>query len=135
MTSLMIRSSLILTLITTAGLAARDLPRPTTPNPGLKYYYPVPKSAAPTTHGFDVVIYGASPAAVSAAVQARKMGRTAGVFVFRRHVGGMSSSGLSDVDYGKKETIGGMARGVFLDFFKKQVQSPGEVEKLFLKLA
>ncbi|MFM8549931.1 MAG: FAD-dependent oxidoreductase, partial [Verrucomicrobiota bacterium] len=67
------------------------------------------------------MIYGASPAAVSAACQAKKMGRSAAIFVFRRHVGGMSSSGLSDVDYGKKESIGGMAKKVFLDFFKKQV--------------
>ena len=130
----MIRSTLVLVIFASTCLVAGELPRPTNPNPGLKYYYPVPKSAHPTTHEFDVVIYGASPAAVSAAVQARKMGRTAGVFVFRRHVGGMSSSGLSDVDYGKKETIGGMARKVFLDFFKKQVQSPAEVETLFLTM-
>lgn len=126
---------LILCLLTfVPAIKGAELPRPSTPNPGLRYYYPVPKSAEPKTHDFDVVIYGASPAAVSAAVQARKMGRTAGVFVFRRHVGGMSSSGLSDVDYGKKESIGGMARKVFLDFFKKQVQSPAEVETLFLTL-
>ncbi|MEY4271591.1 MAG: hypothetical protein RL250_457 [Verrucomicrobiota bacterium] len=117
-----------------AFLGAKDLPRPTTPNPGLKYYYPVPKIAEPKTYDFDVVIYGASPAAVSAACQAKKMGRSVGVFVFRRHVGGMSSSGLSDVDYGKKEAIGGMAKTVFLDFFKKQVQSPAEVETLFLTM-
>ncbi len=126
---------LILCLLTfVPAIKGAELPRPSTPNPGLRYYYPVPKSAEPKTHDFDVVIYGASPAAVSAAVQARKMGRTAGVFVFRRHVGGMSSSGLSDVDYGKKESIGGMARKVFLDFFKKQVQSPAQVETLFLKM-
>jgi hypothetical protein len=94
----------------------------------------VPKEAEPKTHDFDLVIYGASPAAVSAACQAKKMGKSVGIFVFRRHVGGMSSSGLSDVDYGKKEAIGGMAKTVFLDFFKKQVQSPAEVETLFLTM-
>lgn len=120
-------------LAVTTSVAA-ELPRPATPNPGLRYYYPVPQSSPARTHEFDVVIYGASPAAVSAAVQTRKMGKTAAVFVFRRHVGGMSSSGLSDVDYGKKESIGGMARKVFLDFFKKQVQSPAEVETLFLTM-
>jgi hypothetical protein len=113
---------------------AKELPRPNTPNPGLRYYYPVPKEAAPKTLHFDIVVYGASPAAVSAACQAKKMGKTVGVFVFRRHVGGMSSSGLSDVDYGKKTSIGGMAKAVFLDFFKKQVQSPAEVETLFLTM-
>ena len=131
------RSPYCLLLLATAcaGAApAKELPRPTTPSPGLRYYYPVPKAAEPQTYDFDVVIYGASPAAVSAACQAKKMGRSAAIFVFRRHVGGMSSSGLSDVDYGKKEAIGGMAKKVFLDFFKKQVQSPAEVETLFLTM-
>lgn len=125
---------LLLAASITANAASKELPKPCTPNPGLRYYYPVPKEAVPKTHDFDIVIYGASPAAISAACQARKMGKTVGVFVFRRHIGGMSSSGLSDVDYGKKESIGGMARKVFLDFFKKQVQSPAEVEKLFLSM-
>lgn len=125
---------LLLAATVTGTSMAKDLPRPDTPNPGLRYYYPVPKAASPKTHDFDLVIYGASPAAVSAACQARKMGKTVGVFVFRRHVGGMSSSGLSDVDYGKKESIGGMARKVFLEFFKKQVQSPAELETLFLTM-
>lgn len=128
-----------ITCLMLSGLAvgssfAKELPRPETPGPGLRYYYPVPKVAAPKVFEFDVVIYGASPAAVSAACQAKKMGKSVGVFVFRRHVGGMSSSGLSDVDYGKKEAIGGMAKKVFLDFFKKQVQSPAEAETLFLTM-
>ena len=125
---------LLILAMFTATTHAKELPKPGTPNPGLHYYYPVPKAAAPDTYHFDVVIYGASPAAVSAACQAKRMGKTAGVFVFRRHVGGMSSSGLSDVDYGKKTAIGGMAKTVFLDFFKKQVQSPADVETLFLTM-
>jgi hypothetical protein len=107
---------------------------PTTPSPGLRYYYPVPRATDPKTHDFDVVIYGASPAAVSAACQAKKMGKSAGVFVFRRHVGGMSSSGLSDVDFGKKEAIGGIARQVYLEFWKNRTQSPAEAERMFLTL-
>ncbi len=126
--------SLLMAVALASTSMAKELPIPSTPNPGLRYYYPVSKEAVPKTHEFDIVIYGASPAAVSAACQAKKMGKTVGVFVFRRHVGGMSSSGLSDVDYGKKEAIGGMAKKVFLDFFKKQVQSPAEVERLFLTM-
>ena len=117
--------SLLLAATFTAVSNAKELPRPNTPNPGLRYYYPVPKTDAPRTYDFDIVIYGASPAAVSAACQAKKMGKTVGVFVFRRHIGGMSSSGLSDVDYGKKTAIGGMAKTVFLDFFKKTSTEPG----------
>ncbi|MEY3449360.1 MAG: hypothetical protein RL749_981, partial [Verrucomicrobiota bacterium] len=94
----MIKSATFLLLAFAAGLVAKELPKPTTPNPGLRYYYPLPKLAEPKAYEFDVVIYGSSPAAVSAACQAKKMGKSVGVFVFRRHVGGMSSSGLSDVD-------------------------------------
>ena len=61
---------LVLTAMLTASLLAKELPRPTNPNPGLKYYYPVPLVAEPKTYDFDVVIYGASPAAVSAASSA-----------------------------------------------------------------
>jgi len=126
----------ILLLVTALASApgAESLPAPRSPNPGLRYYYPVPRESQPVTHDFDVVIYGASPAAVSAAWQARKMGKTVGVFVFRRHVGGMSSSGLSDVDYGKREAIGGLAKKVYLEFWKNKVQSPADVEKFFLTL-
>jgi NADPH-dependent 2,4-dienoyl-CoA reductase/sulfur reductase-like enzyme len=119
--------------ITATGFS-KELPKPGTPNPGLKYYYPVPKVAEPKEFAFDVVIYGASPAAVSAACQAKRMGKSAGVFVFRRHVGGMSSSGLSDVDFGKKYAIGGMAKKVFLEFWKNRAQSPAQVEELFLTM-
>lgn len=132
----MIKQTLATIAITaTASVGfSKELPKPTTPNPGLRYYYPVPKVAAPQEYKFDVVIYGASPAAVSAACQAKKMGKSVGVFVFRRHVGGMSSSGLSDVDFGKKYAIGGMAKKVFLEFWKNRAQSPAEVEQLFLTM-
>ena len=40
-----------------------DLPAPTTPNPGLKYYYPVPKSENPVENEYDIVVYGARPRA------------------------------------------------------------------------
>ena len=124
----------LLVALAACPVFAGERATPTTPNPGLRYYYPVPRVADPTIHDFDVVIYGASPAAVSAACQAKKMGKSVGVFVFRRHVGGMSSSGLSDVDFGKKEAIGGLARNVFLEFWQNRVQSPAEAEKMFLAM-
>ena len=124
----------LLVVLAACPAFAGDLAKPTTPNPGLHYYYPVPRVAEPKVHDFDVVIYGASPAAVSAACQAKKMGKSVGVFVFRRHVGGMSSSGLSDVDFGKKEAIGGLARKVFLEFWQNRVQSPANAETLFLTM-
>jgi hypothetical protein len=85
-----------------------------TPNPGLRYYYPVPAATEPVTHRVDVCVYGGTPAGVGAAIQARRMGKTSMLAVFRRHVGGLTSSGLTAVDLGKKESIGGMA-AEFLD--------------------
>ena len=84
-------------------------PAPTTPNPGLRYYYPVPAAAAPQTLRVDICVYGGTPGGVGAAVQARRLGKTSALAVFRRHVGGVTSAGLTAVDLGKKESIGGMA--------------------------
>jgi NADPH-dependent 2,4-dienoyl-CoA reductase/sulfur reductase-like enzyme len=56
-----------------------------------------------------VCVYGGTPGGIGAAIQAQRMGKTAALAVFRRHVGGLTSSGLTAVDLGKKESIGGMA--------------------------
>jgi hypothetical protein len=82
---------------------------PTTPNPGLHHYYAVPANPTPTTTSVDVCVYGGTPGGIGAAIQAQRMGKTAALAVFRRHVGGLTSSGLTAVDLGKKESIGGMA--------------------------
>jgi len=82
---------------------------PETPNPGLRYYYPLPPNPSPQTLRVDVCVYGGTPGGIAAAVQARRMGKTAALAVFRRHVGGLTSAGLTDVDLGKKESIGGIA--------------------------
>lgn len=82
---------------------------PETPSPGLRYYYPVPKPAKPQTLRVDVCVYGGTPGGVGAAVQAKRMGKTAALAVFRRHVGGLTAAGLTAVDLGNKDSIGGMA--------------------------
>jgi hypothetical protein len=87
---------------------------PTTPNPGLRHYYPVPAANPPQILRVDVCVYGGTPGGVGAAVQARRMGKTSALAVFRRHVGGMTSAGLTAVDLGKADSIGGMA-AEFLD--------------------
>jgi hypothetical protein len=58
----------------------------------------------------DVVIYGGTPAAVTAAVQSMRDGHSAVIVCPEKHLGGMSSSGLGFTDTGKKEIIGGLAR-------------------------
>jgi len=58
----------------------------------------------------DIVIYGGNSAAVSAAVQASRMGRNVIMVSPDVHLGGLSSSGLGFTDTGNKEVIGGIAR-------------------------
>lgn len=58
----------------------------------------------------DVIVYGGTSAAVTSAVQAKRMGRSVIVVSPDRHLGGMSSSGLGFTDTGNKEVIGGLAR-------------------------
>jgi hypothetical protein len=58
----------------------------------------------------DVIIYGGTPAAVTAAVQVMKSGKTVIVVSPDKHLGGMSSSGLGYTDTGDKSVIGGLAR-------------------------
>jgi hypothetical protein len=58
----------------------------------------------------DVVVYGGSSAAVAAAVQVTRMGRSVIIVSPDKHQGGLSSSGLGFTDTGNKSVIGGIAR-------------------------
>ena len=58
----------------------------------------------------DVIIYGGTSAAVTAAVQVKRMGKTVIVVSPDIHLGGLSSGGLGFTDTGNKEVIGGLAR-------------------------
>ena len=66
-----------------------------------------PQAPAPV---YDVVVYGGTSAAVSAAVQARRMGKTVVVVSPDQHLGGLSSGGLGFTDTGDKSVIGGVSR-------------------------
>jgi hypothetical protein len=59
---------------------------------------------------FDLVIYGGTAAAVTAAVQAKQMGKTVIIVSPDNHLGGLSSGGLGFTDTGNKAVIGGLAR-------------------------
>ena len=58
----------------------------------------------------DIIIYGGTSAAITAAVQAKKMGKSVIVVSPDVHVGGLSSGGLGYTDTGNKEVIGGLSR-------------------------
>jgi len=58
----------------------------------------------------DIVIYGGTCAAVTAAVQADRMGKSVVIVCPEKHLGGMSSGGLGFTDTGDKSVIGGLSR-------------------------
>ena len=65
---------------------------------------------AQTNTTYDLVIYGGTAAAVTAAIQARQMGKTVIIVSPDQRLGGLSSGGLGFTDTGNKAVIGGLAR-------------------------
>ena len=61
-------------------------------------------------HQADVVIYGPTSAAIAAAVQVKRMGKSVIVVGPDKHLGGLSAGGLGWTDSGNKEVIGGISR-------------------------
>jgi hypothetical protein len=62
------------------------------------------------TYEADVIVYGGTSAAVTAAIQVHRMGLSVIIVSPDSHLGGMTSSGLGFTDTGNKEVIGGLAR-------------------------
>ncbi len=58
----------------------------------------------------DVVIYGGTSAAITAAVQVKEMGKSVIVVSPDKHLGGLTSGGLGWTDSGNKAVIGGLSR-------------------------
>jgi hypothetical protein len=59
---------------------------------------------------YDIVVYGATPGGITAAVQAARMHRTVVLIEPSMHLGGMTAGGLGATDIGNKKAIGGLAR-------------------------
>jgi hypothetical protein len=62
------------------------------------------------TYEADVIVYGGTSGAVTAAVQVVKEGKTVIVVSPDKHLGGLSAGGLGFTDTGDKSVIGGLAR-------------------------
>lgn len=71
----------------------------------------LPLSAAPAAEEtYDVVIYGGTSGGVTAAVQVKRMGKTAVLIEPTRFLGGLTTGGLGATDIGNKRAIGGLSR-------------------------
>ena len=77
----------------------------------------------------DIVIYGSTPAALSAAVQAKRMGRSAVIVCPETRIGGLTTGGLGQTDIGNKAAFGGIA----LDFYKDVAKYYGNPDHLVVQ--
>ncbi|MCW8313178.1 FAD-dependent oxidoreductase [Sphingobacterium thalpophilum] len=70
------------------------------------------------TKKVDVLVYGGTPAAITAALQVKQGGRSVVVVSPDKHLGGMSSGGLGFTDTGNKTVIGGLAKKFYQDVYE-----------------
>nr|WP_234044375.1 FAD-dependent oxidoreductase [Haloferula rosea] len=96
----------------------------------------VPAFAEEPPHDYDIVIYGGTSAAVTAAVQASKMDRSVVIVGPDKHLGGLSGGGLGFTDTGNKKVIGGLSREFYqrvFNAYRKPEAWKHETEADFLK--
>src|SRR5882762_6528000 len=69
---------------------------------------------APTnTVTADVVVYGATPSGIAAAIEAAHLGKQVFLLEPGQHVGGMTSSGLGTTDMYTQSALGGLVQTFF----------------------
>ncbi len=64
---------------------------------------------------YDVVVYGSSPAALTAAIEAQRHGKTAVIVCPETRIGGLTTGGLGQTDIGNKSAFGGLALQFYRD--------------------
>lgn len=76
-----------------------------------------------TAYQADIIIYGGTSGAVTAAVQAARMDKSVIMVSPDTHLGGLSSGGLGFTDTGNKEVIGGLSREFYqrvYDYYQQE---------------
>lgn len=74
---------------------------------------------------FDVVVYGATPGGIGAAIAAARMGHRVALVEPQNHVGGMTASGLSRSDVITRAAIGGLYREFAARVYRHYVETYG----------
>ncbi len=124
----------LLAMITLSLVAAVNVSQAEISSETKLFYYRPTEAGNPEAFVYDVAVYGGTPAGVTAAIQAAKLGRKVVLISHNQHVGGMTSGGLTATDVGKEDTIGGLA----LEFYKRLGKvvdySPSEAETLYRKM-
>lgn len=68
---------------------------------------------AAASRSADIVIYGCTSGAITAAVQSKRMNKSAIVVCPESHLGGLTAGGLGWTDSGNKAVIGGLSRDFY----------------------
>lgn len=66
----------------------------------------------------DVIIYGGTSAAITTAVQLKRMNKSVLIVCPEKHIGGLSASGLGFTDLGNKTVIGGISKEFYQSVYK-----------------
>jgi len=127
----MIKALLLLSLVALiSSCTSTGLPNPAVAD--LRYYYP-PAGVTNELLECDVCVYGGTSGGAAAAVQAARMGKKVALLEFGKHIGGLTSGGLSQTDGGAPEVCGGIAR----EFYNQAGQAgfkPSRAEQIFLDM-
>lgn len=95
------------------------------------YYYQQIEPGKPKQIECDLVAYGGTPASFAATLQAARMGKRALLVSNNGFVGGLTTGGLTAVDWGARDTIGGISK----EFFDQaRPLTPSVAERTFLKM-
>ena len=66
----------------------------------------------------DVVVVGATPGGIAAAVAAARLGENVALIEYEDHIGGIVTNGLTNADIGKQQAVGGL----FYEFTRRVVR-------------
>jgi len=72
----------------------------------------------PNKNQYDIVVYGATSAGITAAIQAARMNHTVLMIEPSNRIGGQTTGGLGQTDIGNKHTIGGISKEFYQNIKK-----------------
>ncbi|BBO31216.1 FAD-dependent oxidoreductase [Lacipirellula parvula] len=81
------------------------------------------QSPAQAPQEYDVVVYGGTSAAVTAAIEVARMGKSVVIVSPDHHLGGMTSNGLGWTDIGDRDTIGGLSREFYQRIYEHYLEA------------
>ena len=90
-----------------------------------------------TSQKFDIVIYGATPAGVAAAIQSARLGKSVAVVEPSASVGGIMVNGLggTDIDNHQEFQNSSAVSGIALEFYRKVAKHYGRLAEFDNKLS